>query len=350
MAVDAYMTARTCPDCAKARIKLRKKASKMKLFPAKAPLEYVSIDILGELPRTQRGNRYLLVITDRFSKLTRTVPLKRITAAVVAEAFTKHWAFVYGPPVYLLSDNGSQFLSKFFLAVCRLLRVSNVFTTAYHPQTNGQVERFNRTISSALRHYLADNQRDWDLFTDALTFGYNSTVNRMTGLKPFELVLTRSPLALSLQNRPTLDSHTGTLTQYKTQYLRWLKALMSTASDTLKKGQDRYKRDYDAKVREPTPEYKVGDKVLVERETPLRANEKTSQDRVNNKLAPLCEGPFEVVEADSHTVTVIRDNGLRERLSKDRVTQFPRERSQPAQDRRSHSESEEQPVQLDNRA
>ena len=114
MAVDAYMTAQTCADCAKARIKLRKRYSKMKLFPASAPLEYVAIDIQGELPRTRRKNRYLLVVSNRFTKLVRTVPLNKITAAAVAEALTRHWAFVYGPPVYLLSDSGSQFLSKFF--------------------------------------------------------------------------------------------------------------------------------------------------------------------------------------------------------------------------------------------
>ena len=158
--MDAYATARTCPDCAKARIRLRKRSSKMKLFPANAPLEYVAIDILGELPRTQRGNRYLLVITDRFSKMVKTVPLRRITAAVVAESFTKHWVFVCGPPVFLLSDNGAQFMSRLVLAVCRLLRVSNVFTMTYHPKENGQAERFNRTITSALRHYLADNQKN----------------------------------------------------------------------------------------------------------------------------------------------------------------------------------------------
>ena len=128
-------------------------------------------------------------------------------------------------------------MSRFFLAVCRLLRVRNVFTTTHHPQTNGQAERFNRTITSALRHYLAHNQKNWNLFTDALTFGYNCTVNRIMGLKPFELVLTRALISLSLQNRPTLDSHIGPLAKYKTQYLRWLKGLMSTAANALREGQ-----------------------------------------------------------------------------------------------------------------
>lgn len=158
MGLDTYAVVRGCPDCASARIKFRKHNSEMKLFPPSAPLEYVAIDILGELPKTKRKNKYLLIISDRFSKLVRTVPMKRITAAAVAEAFVRDWTFVYGPPVYLLSDNGPQFTSKVFQEVCQILRVSNVFTTRYHPQCNGQVERFSRTIVSALRHYLGDNQ------------------------------------------------------------------------------------------------------------------------------------------------------------------------------------------------
>lgn len=105
----------------------------MKVITPTAPLPYVSIDILGDLITKKRGNRYLLEISDRYSKLVRTVPLERITAAQVAFAFVHHWVFVHGPPVKLLSDNGTQFASKFFQDVCRILGIRNIFTTAYHP-------------------------------------------------------------------------------------------------------------------------------------------------------------------------------------------------------------------------
>ena len=143
-------------------IKLRKHNSKLKTFPPSGPLEYIAIDILCELPRTPRGDRSLLVMTDGYSKLTRTVPLKMITAETVAQAFISHWVFVYRALMKLISDNGGKFTSRFILALCRILSIKSVFTTAYQPQTIGQVERFNRTLVSTLRHYLADNQRDWD--------------------------------------------------------------------------------------------------------------------------------------------------------------------------------------------
>ena len=322
MSGDAYSTVRMCPDCAKARIKLRKHNSELKTFPPSGPLEYIAIDILGELPRTPRGHRYLLVMRDRYSKLTRTVPLRKITAETVAQAFITNWVFVYGAPVKLLSDNGSQFTSRFFLAVCKILSIESVFTTAYHPQTNGQVERFNRTLVSTLRHYLADNQRDWDQCTDSLPYGYNCTVNRMIGMRPFELVLSRTPSPLSLQQPPML-APSASRAHFKLRFLAWLRGLIATADKNLLAGQDRYKNDFDKRIRLPTPEYQVGDQVLVNQEAALRSEERTVKDRVNNKLAPRTEGPFPVVKVDDHTVTVLRGTGLKDRISRDRVVKSP---------------------------
>jgi transposase InsO family protein len=134
---DVAETVRQCHVCAKNRIRERKRTSFLKLFPAAEPVEYVSLEILGPLPKTEHGNRFLLIIIDRFSKLTRTVPLRTISAYVIAKAFCEHWVFLYDPPRYALTENGAQFTAKVFLAVCRELGTAKVFTTAYHPQTTG---------------------------------------------------------------------------------------------------------------------------------------------------------------------------------------------------------------------
>ena len=118
------------------------------------------MDIFDELLTTGRGNKYLLVISDRFSKLTKTVAMKSASAAEVARAFTHEWVFNYGPPQTLLADNGKCFTSKFFQSVCQILNVDNEFTTTYHPQTNGQVERYNRTLKAAIKSYLDDHPTD----------------------------------------------------------------------------------------------------------------------------------------------------------------------------------------------
>jgi hypothetical protein len=101
-------------------------------------------------------------------------------------------------PAIRADRHGAQFASKFFLAVCRELGIAKVFTTAYHPQANGQVERYNRTIVNALRGYISERQNDWDELTSAITFSHKCKVHSSLGLAPFELVLSRPLPPLSV--------------------------------------------------------------------------------------------------------------------------------------------------------
>lgn len=116
------------------------------------------------------GHRVLLVITDRLTKMTQAIPLRRIHALSVAVAFEEHWIFKYGTPHEVLSDNGSQFTSKFFSGVWQLMRITNWFTSTYHSQTNGHKEQKNPTILEMPRCYVSDHQRDWDLYVHALRY------------------------------------------------------------------------------------------------------------------------------------------------------------------------------------
>ena len=93
MAADIYRTVRMCHACARNRVKQRKRTHPLRLFPAQRPLESLSIDILGPLTKTKKGHRFLLVITDRFTKLTQVIPLRRIEAYTVAVAFVEAWIF-----------------------------------------------------------------------------------------------------------------------------------------------------------------------------------------------------------------------------------------------------------------
>jgi hypothetical protein len=97
MAADVYDTVRQCDACARNRIAEKKHTNVMKLFPANGPMKSVAMVILGPLPRTKHGNRFLLVIADGITKVTITVPLRTVTALVVAKAFCDRWVYVYGP-------------------------------------------------------------------------------------------------------------------------------------------------------------------------------------------------------------------------------------------------------------
>jgi hypothetical protein len=150
MAEDVLETIRQCDACAWNPITLSWRTNPLCLFPVNAPFDSVAMDTLGQLPKTRYENRFLLVIADRYSNITRTVPLRVTTALTVAQAFCYHWVFVYGPPVSLLTDNGPRFVAKFIQVACAELGIKKMFTTAYHLQTNDQVERYNRTLVEAL--------------------------------------------------------------------------------------------------------------------------------------------------------------------------------------------------------
>jgi len=181
---------------------LRRHTTPLTLFQATEPLTELSVDIFGPIPASKKGNRFILVITDRFAKLIKCVALRRITAMSMASAIIDAWVSAYGSPDRILSDQGPQFMSNFFIAVMKMLGIETVRTTAYHPQTNGQVERYNRTMATQLRHYVADDPSRWDELLPVITMAYNSQPHRSTGIAPFELVMPRRIPNLTVRNLP----------------------------------------------------------------------------------------------------------------------------------------------------
>jgi len=157
------------------------------------------MNLLGPLPRTEAGNEHLLVIVDRFSKMTRAIPLQRIDAESISAAFLDYWVAAYGPPATVLSDNGPQFRSTFFQGVCSLLGITNRYSTTYHSQKNGQVERYNRTIVGQLRTYVEDQQDRWDNLVSMLTLAYNIRPQQSTGVAPLEFVTPEPVRSLSVE-------------------------------------------------------------------------------------------------------------------------------------------------------
>jgi len=119
-----------------------------------------------------------------------TAPLFHSAASVVLN----YWVAAYGPRDRLLSDGGLQFTSYFWGQVCNLLYIEPKVTSPSQPQTNGQTERFNRTMHTILNHYVADHPRSWDQLLGALTLAYNSRRDRSTGVAPLELV---NPMGVS---------------------------------------------------------------------------------------------------------------------------------------------------------
>eukprot|EP00171_Calliarthron_tuberculosum_P003323 IDg3323t1 len=170
LALSCNQAVKAFSACARQRIKLQSNSTTQKLFHLSGPLEDIAMDLLGQLWPTSRGHTQLLVIIDRFTKMVRAILLKTVSAFDVARAFTRHWAFAYGILKTVLTGSNSM------LNFC------------------------NRTILSSLRRFIADHPKDWDFYTDALTYKYNTQAHSSTGYAPMELTISRLTPHIAIEN------------------------------------------------------------------------------------------------------------------------------------------------------
>lgn len=153
---------RQCDACNARRGPNKHPRGPMKQYLVGAPMERVAIDILGPLPKTVDDNRYLLVLTDYFSRWAEAYPLPNQGTEEVAKAFVNQFISRFGVPRQLHTDKGSQFESKLFQDLGKRLGIDKTRTTAMHPQSDGMVERLNRTLEDVLSKFVSNHQRDWD--------------------------------------------------------------------------------------------------------------------------------------------------------------------------------------------
>lgn len=163
IAVICYDKFHGCTNWALNRIKRRKNPVQLHLFLETAQMSSVFIDILGEFVRTQRENEYLLLITDYYTKMMRTVPIKGISAAEVVRHFVHYWLLSYGPSNEHIPQNWGWFTWKYFQDVFRSINVRNNFTTIYFPSKNEEVESYEGKINTTLYTHVDDHSRYWDL-------------------------------------------------------------------------------------------------------------------------------------------------------------------------------------------
>ena len=194
MKVDVENFVRQCESCQLNKKPQNKKAGKLQLFPATFPFEVLGMDILGPFTVTDSGNKYVLVVVDRFTRWVEIFAMPDMTAQTVADIFMNQIICRYSVPRALLTDRGSNFLSKMFSRLCERLGTNRLVTSAYHPQTNGQTEKLNRFIAAALRAYTDPNtQGDWDKFLDSIAYAYRISEVMATGYSPFFLIFGREP-------------------------------------------------------------------------------------------------------------------------------------------------------------
>jgi transposase InsO family protein len=152
------------------------------------------MDVMGPLPITEQENSYILTIQDLLTKYLVIIPMKSASAISIANAFTENYICIYGAPKAVLTDQGSHFLNSLMTNIARKFKIKHFKTTAYHPQSNGSVERSHHVIWEYLKQFT--NKYDWDKYLAFAAFSYNTSVHEGTRYTPYQLIfgkLARTP-------------------------------------------------------------------------------------------------------------------------------------------------------------
>ena len=183
---------RQCKSCQTNKIlTLRNKVPMQVTTTAERPFEKCYMDVVGPLPVTTQGHKYILTFQDDLSKYVVAVPIERQDADTVARAFVERIVLLYGTPQEVQTDQGSNFTSEVFRNTCSLLKVKKIQSTAFHPESQGSIERSHRVLAEYLHHYVSGDQTDWDAWVPFATYVYNTTQHSATGYTPFELMFGR---------------------------------------------------------------------------------------------------------------------------------------------------------------
>ena len=173
---------------------------------AKQPFERCALHIVGPLTETAVGKKYILTLQDDLSKYLVAVPVPQQDAETIARAFVLNIVLKFGEPAQILTDQGSNFLSNLFKNMCKLLQIKKIQTTAFHPASNVGLERSHRVLAEYLRHYVSEDQTNWDEWIPYAAYVYNTTVHTSTMFTPFELVYGfKSEVPLALRETPTVQ-------------------------------------------------------------------------------------------------------------------------------------------------
>lgn len=242
------------------------------------------MDMVGPLPPTEDGYRYVLMICDYGTRYPEAFPLRTTSSKDVAEAL-EHLFSRTGFPKEILTDRGSNFCSDLMEELFHRLGIRHIRTSAYHPETDGMVERYNGTLKAGIRKYLAHFHGEWHKALPHLMFAFREQPHSSTGLSPFELLYGRNPRGLLDVLSEEWTEPTSTKESVVSHMVRLyenLRTARETAEEAEKEAKDYMKAAYDIGSRERT--FEVDDLVLV------------LLPSSTNKLQAQWQGPFPISE------------------------------------------------------
>ena len=254
---------RSCEVCQRSGPRRPARAEMIPMPLMSQPFQRIAMDLVGPLPRTQRGNRFILTICDYATRYPEAIALPTTEAPRIAKELVAVFARV-GIPEEILTDQGTNFMSNLLEEVYRLLQIKRIRTSPYHPQTDGLVERFNGTLKAMLRKFVSKSQKDWDEYLPYLLFAYREVPQESTGFSPFELLFgrrIRGPLDVLKEVWTGEDGEETPVVTYVMQMRTRLQDMTEVVRDQAERAQQRQKKAYDRGAKQR--KVNVGDEVLV---------------------------------------------------------------------------------------
>ena len=269
-----------------------------------APFQTIHVDLL-KFHTPSKGNNFILVIIDAFSKFVITKAIKKKTACTVIKAIYEEFILKFGMCKHLsiISDNGLEFINSWSKTLYKLLGVKSIKTSVYKPTTNSQCERTNRSIISILRKFVCDNPKNWSNNLCYVTYVINTSVSESTKASPFSLIYgteATSVLDLCLPEGP--ENVHKTMKQSQNYWIDNLTLLRKLARENMICSKQKQKIQYDRHTRPHN--FIVGDKVFIKIHRLL--------DNEDGKLRPQYKGIYTIKSFLSPSNVILTDDNGRQ--------------------------------------
>lgn len=299
---------KTCDTCQKINYPNQKPAGKMISTEVSFPFEKIGMDLLGPYPMSKLNRaRYILVITDYFTKYIELIPLRNATAKIITKVLVENIFLRYGTPHSIVSDNGKQFSSKIFQNICQELQIKHITTVPYRPQSN-LTERVNRNVVRAIRAYVTKCHTDWDRFLPHFAFAFNTATHDSSGYPPSQLFFGRqistpwTRLVHISGNKENLISNN-------------IQDILEEAKLNMKKAQERQRHYYNLRRRKT--EFHIGQEILKQ----LHHLSCAAESFVA-KFAPKFDGPFKIKDIKENNLIIVNSEGKIETINIDQAKPY----------------------------
>ena len=284
----------TCEEC-QANNHLRKAAAELHpIPPPDGSFKQFGMDLIGPFKETERGNRYVVVLTDYLTKWPEAEAIPDKKATTIAKFMIKIICR-YASIEVIITDQGREFCNKINEEICSKIGIDHRRTSAYHPQSNGLTERYNQTLINTLVKYTNDEQDDWDIYVEPALLAYRTAEHKSTKQTPFFLAFGRKP-SLFIEEKFPVGSCSQTLSeddmlQERVAVAADMTSVHIEAKENIEASQVKQKKYHDRKFEKPS--YRIGDQVFI--------GNSRRVNRKGDKLSRRRKGP--------HTITAVCGKG-----------------------------------------